>query len=207
MTQPKATNIVWHAEQVTRTDRERLLGQRGVLLWFTGLSGSGKSTVANLAAQKLHESGKLTYLLDGDNVRHGINKDLGFSLADRKENIRRIGEVAKLFVDAGVITLASFISPLLEDRMDLRKLLGADFVEIFVDCSLEVCEARDPKGLYKKARSGEIKDFTGISSPYERPENPEISLQTGAQDLEECAEIILRYLNKHFVPGILSQGG
>lgn len=209
MTLPKATNIVWHPEQVTRADRESLLGQRGVLLWFTGLSGSGKSTVANLVARKLHESGKLTYLLDGDNVRHGLNKDLGFSLADRQENIRRIGEVAKLFVHAGVVTLASFISPLREDRMTLRKLLGNDFVEIFADCALEVCEARDPKSLYKKARSGEIKDFTGISSPYERPENPEIRLHTDSETLEECAEKILRYLNKHVVPGILDpdEGG
>lgn len=197
MTQQKATNIVWHQENVTKEDREKLLGQRGVLLWFTGLSGSGKSTVANSVAQKLHEEGKLTYLLDGDNVRHGLNKDLGFSIEDRKENIRRIGEVAKLFVDAGVITLASFIAPLKEDRQLVRELLGKSFIEIFVDCSLEECEKRDPKSLYKKARNGEIKEFTGISSPYEKPENPEIHLTTDNETLEESAEIVLSYLDKY----------
>lgn len=197
MTQQKATNIVWHKENVTQVDREKLLGQKGVLLWFTGLSGSGKSTVANYVAQKLHEQGKLTYLLDGDNVRHGINKDLGFSIEDRKENIRRIGEVAKLFVDAGVITLASFIAPLKEDRQGVRDLLGNSFVEIFVDCSLEVCEQRDPKDLYKKARNGEIKEFTGISSPYEKPENPEIFLTTDNETLEESANKVLSFLEKY----------
>lgn len=193
----KATNVVWHAESVTRAQREALLEQKGVLLWFTGLSGSGKSTVANEVAYRLHKAGRFTYLLDGDNVRHGINKDLGFSLEDRKENIRRIGEVAKLFVDAGVITLASFISPMLEDRQNLRELLGQDFVEVFVDCDLSVCEARDPKQLYQKARAGEIKEFTGITSPYEAPENPEIHLYTHKNTVAECADQVLAYLGQH----------
>ncbi len=194
MTEQKATNIVWHLGSVSREQRESLLQQKGVLVWFTGLSGAGKSTVANAVAQQLHLQGKLTYLLDGDNVRYGINKDLGFSLADRKENIRRIGEIAKLFVDAGVITLASFISPLREDREGLRKLLGADFIEVFVDCDLAVCEARDPKKLYQKARSGELKEFTGVSSPYERPLSPEIYLNTGQNSVEQCASQVAAYL-------------
>ncbi len=194
MNQAKATNIVWHTGQVTREYRETLLQQQGIVLWFTGLSGSGKSTVANLVAQKLTEQGYLTYLLDGDNVRHGINQDLGFSLADRQENIRRIGEVAKLFVDTGVITLASFISPLQADRQALRDLLGADFIEIFVDCSLEVCESRDPKGLYQKARQGLIPEFTGISSPYEKPAKPELKVDTDKETLTESAQKVLDYL-------------
>lgn len=194
MTQQKATNIVWHHSQVTRAERQAILQQKGVVLWFTGLSGSGKSTVANLVAQRLTEQRKLTYLLDGDNVRHGINKDLGFSLADRQENIRRIGEIARLFVDAGVITLASFISPLRSDREALRALLGEDFVEIFVDCSLAICEERDPKGLYQLARQGKIPEFTGISSPYERPENPDILLQTHLETLDESVHKVLEYL-------------
>lgn len=194
MTVQKATNIVWHAENVTREQRETMLKQKGVMLWLTGLSGSGKSTVANAVAQKLHQQGKLTYLLDGDNVRYGINKDLGFSLEDRKENIRRIGEVAKLFVDAGVITLASFISPMLEDRQKVRDLLGPDFIEVYVDCALAVCEARDPKKLYQKARAGQIKEFTGISSPYEPPMKPEIYLDTAKATVEQCAQQIIDYL-------------
>lgn len=196
MTQPKATNIVWHTEQVTRTDREELLQQQGVLLWFTGLSGSGKSTVANSVAQRLHQLGRLSYLLDGDNVRHGLNKDLGFTIAERQENIRRIGEVAKLFVDAGVITLAAFISPFRDDRLAVRQLLGKDFVEIFVDCALEVCEDRDPKGLYQKARRGEISDFTGISSPYEKPENAELTIFSDTDSLAVCTDKILSFLQE-----------
>jgi adenylylsulfate kinase len=187
-------NIVWHKTDIKREHREELLGQKGKLLWFTGLSGSGKSTVASLVEKKLHERGKLTYMLDGDNVRHGLNSDLGFSIEDRKENIRRIGEVGKLFVDAGVITLATFISPLREDRAVVRKLLGEDFVEVFIDCPLEVCEGRDPKSLYKKARAGEIKEFTGITSPYEAPENAEIIVKTNVQTIEECADKVLQYL-------------
>lgn len=197
MTEQKAANIVWHTGVVTREQRETILGQKGVLLWFTGLSGSGKSTVANEVSRILHRQGRLTYLLDGDNVRHGINKDLGFSLEDRKENIRRIGEVARLFVDAGVITLASFISPMVGDRDNLRELLGSDFIEVYVDCDLAVCEARDPKKLYRKARAGEIKEFTGISSPYESPVNPEIHLHTDQFTVEECAQQVIDYLIQH----------
>lgn len=197
MNNQKATNIVWHDGVVTREKREGLLGQRGVLLWFTGLSGSGKSTVANAVAEILHRQGRLTYLLDGDNVRHGLNKDLGFSLTDRTENIRRIGEVAKLFVDAGVITLACFISPLLEERKNVRDLLGSDFVEIFVDCDLAVCESRDPKKLYLKARAGEIKEFTGITSPYEPPVNAEIHIHSDKNTVEQCAMLVIEFLAKH----------
>jgi adenylylsulfate kinase len=189
-----AENLTWHNTNVTREHREKLLKQKSKLLWFTGLSGSGKSTVANALDKSLNKIGKLTYLLDGDNVRLGINSDLGFSIEDRKENIRRIGEIGKLFVDGGSITLASFISPLKEDREMVRKALGEDFIEVFVDCPLEECEKRDPKNLYKKARAGEIKEFTGISSPYERPENPEVTVHTDTQTIEECVDVILTYL-------------
>lgn len=189
------SNIIWHNTTVSRKDRENLLGQKGYVLWFTGLSGSGKSTLANALEQKLHQLGKHTYLLDGDNLRHGLNSDLGFSLQDRKENIRRIGEVAKLFVDAGVIVLATFISPLREDRDALRALLGEDFIECYVSCSLEVCESRDPKKLYQKARAGEIQNFTGISSPYEEPLNPEIVFTTNTHSIDECIDKALRCLN------------
>lgn len=194
----KPANITWHDGAVTREQREGILGQKGVLLWFTGLSGSGKSTVANSAAEILHRQGRLTYLLDGDNIRHGLNKDLGFSLADRKENIRRIGEVAKLFVEAGMITLACFISPLAEERKNLRDLLGADFIEIYVDCDLAVCETRDPKKLYQKARAGQIKDFTGITSPYEPPLDPEIHLHTANFTVEQCTSQVLEFLAEKF---------
>jgi len=187
-------NLTWHSPNVTRENREKLLNQKSKLLWFTGLSGSGKSTVANALDKGLNQRGKLTYLLDGDNVRLGINSDLGFSIQDRKENIRRIGEIGKLFVDGGIITLACFISPLKEDRELIRKTLGEDFIEIFVDCPLEECEKRDPKSLYKKARKGEIKDFTGITSPYENPENPEVTVHTDTQTIEECVESIKAYL-------------
>lgn len=190
----KATNIVWHNMNVEREHREKLLNQKAVLLWFTGLSGAGKSTVASLLEKRLHEMGKLTYLLDGDNVRHGLNSDLGFSEEDRIENIRRVGEVSKLIVDAGVITISTFISPFKEDRENVRKLLGKDFIEVFTDCPLEVCEKRDPKGIYKKARKGEIKNFTGIDSPYEKPENPEITVSTHLNSLEECVKLIISYL-------------
>ncbi len=195
-------NIVWHTASITREDREALLKQKGVVLWFTGLSGSGKSTVANAVEKKLFEAGKLTYLLDGDNIRHGLNKDLGFTISDRIENIRRIAEVSKLFTDAGIITLTAFISPLREDRDKVRQLLKDRFIEIFVDCSLDVCEGRDPKGLYKKARTGEIKSFTGIDSPYERPENPEITIKTGTQSVDVCAGEIVEYLiDNGFITG------
>lgn len=187
-------NVVWHSSSVERSDREKLLGQKGVLIWFTGLSGSGKSTIANALQQRLHEQGKLTYVLDGDNVRHGLNGDLGFTLEDRNENIRRVGEVSRLFVDAGIITLGTFVSPLREDRLQVRNLLKKDFIEVYIKCSLETCEERDPKELYKKARSGEIKNFTGIDSPYEEPENPEIILETDKEDIDTCVDKIINFL-------------
>ncbi len=192
----KATNVVWHNTSVKRDDREKMLKQKGILLWFTGLSGSGKSTVAVMLEQRLHDKGKLTYLLDGDNVRHGLNKDLGFSCEDRIENVRRIAEISKLFVDAGIITIATFISPFLEEREKVKRLLGDDFKEIYVDCPLEICENRDPKGIYKKARQGIIKDFTGIDSPYEKPLNPDMVIHTSVNSLEECTSQIINYLYK-----------
>jgi adenylylsulfate kinase len=195
MATQKATNITWHDGAITATDRERLFGQKGVVLWFTGLSGSGKSTLANAVEEKLFETGHATYILDGDNIRHGLNKNLGFSPEDREENIRRIGEVAKLFADAAIITMTAFISPYRADRDQARSLLAKDrFIEIFVDVSLEVAEQRDPKGLYKKARAGEIKEFTGISAPYEAPENPELVINTGELSLEESVQQVLDYL-------------
>ena len=200
MTEQKATNVTWQDGQVSREDRYQILRQKGATIWFTGLSGSGKSTIAVALEQALFEIGKLSYRLDGDNVRLGINKNLGFSEEDRKENIRRIGEVAKLFGDAGTISLSSFISPYKADRDEVRALHeGADlkFVEIFVDCSLAVAEQRDPKGLYKKARAGEIKNFTGIDDPYEAPENPEIHLKTDEMTVAEEVAIIIDYLIEH----------
>ena len=170
-------NVVWHAHAVTRAEREQLHGHQGAVLWFTGLSGSGKSTVAGALEQALHQLGVSTYLLDGDNVRHGLCSDLGFSDADRKENIRRVGEVAKLMVDAGLIVLSAFISPHREERQMVRDMVGEGrFIEVFVDTPLAICEARDPKGLYKKARAGELRNFTGIDAVYEAPERPEIRL-------------------------------
>lgn len=192
----KSTNVVWHKMNVTRENREELLKQKGILLWFTGLSGSGKSTVASALEKKLNSLGKLTYALDGDNVRHGLNADLGFSDKDRVENIRRIGEVSKLFVDAGLITIATFVSPFIADRQKVRELLGKDFVEIYIHCPLEVCEQRDPKGIYKKARAGEIKHFTGIDSPYEEPINPELTLSTHLNTLDECVDKLVAYLEE-----------
>lgn len=192
----KSTNVVWHKMNVSREDREELLKQKGAVLWFTGLSGSGKSTVASSLEKRLHDMGKLTYTLDGDNVRHGLNSDLGFSDEDRVENIRRIGEISKLFVDAGVITIATFVSPFREDRQKVRELLGKDFVEIYIDCPIEVCEKRDPKGIYKKARAGEIKHFTGIDSPYENPINPEIVVSTHLNTLDECVDKLVAYLEE-----------
>ncbi|HEY8889153.1 MAG TPA: adenylyl-sulfate kinase [Clostridium sp.] len=187
-------NLTWHEANVTRQHREKMLSQKSKLLWFTGLSGSGKSTVANRLDSRLNEKGLTTYLLDGDNVRLGINSDLGFSMDDRSENIRRIGEIGKLFVDAGIITIACFISPLKVDREKVRKTLGEDFIEIFVDCPIIECEKRDPKNLYKKARQGVIKEFTGITSPYEEPENPEIVVNTKDQNIDQCVDKILDYL-------------
>ncbi|MBI2969362.1 MAG: adenylyl-sulfate kinase [Gammaproteobacteria bacterium] len=203
MVEQKATNVHWHEGEITRADRHALLGQKGATLWFTGLSASGKSTIAVALEKELLERGKLAYRLDGDNIRHGINRNLGFSAEDRKENIRRIGEIAKLFVDAGVIVLSSFISPYREDRDTVRRLhrdADMEFVEVFVDCSLEEAERRDPKGLYKKARAGEIKNFTGINDPYEAPEAPELVLKTDRMSLEEEVRALLSLLE---VRGIL----
>ncbi len=199
MTEQKATNVHWHEGDITRKHRETILGHRGATLWFTGLSGSGKSTVAVELEGTLNEMGVLSYRLDGDNVRLGINRNLGFSAEDRTENIRRIGEISKLFVDTGVISLSSFISPYAADRDQVRALhdaAGMDFIEIFVDCSLEEAENRDPKGLYKKARAGEIKNFTGIDDPYEAPSNPEIHLHSDKQTLSEEVEAILVVLRE-----------
>ena len=189
----------WHGGEINRPERAQLLGHGGATLWFTGLSGSGKSTIAVALEQALYQRGVLVYRLDGDNIRLGINKNLGFSAEDRAENIRRVGEVSKLFVDGGVIVLSSFISPYLVDRQIVRELHEADnmpFIEVFVDCSLEAAEERDPKGLYKKARAGEIKNFTGIDDPYEAPEAPEVHLRTDQQSLEEEVEHLLDLLEK-----------
>ena len=197
MAYQKATNVTWHDGEVSREDRHNILRQRGATVWFTGLSGSGKSTIAVALERALYQLGKLSYRLDGDNVRLGINKNLGFSEADRTENIRRIGEVAKLFGDAGVISLSSFISPYKNDRDEVRALheqAGLEFIEVFVDCSLAVAEKRDPKGLYKKARAGEIKNFTGIDDPYEAPTEPEIHLHTDEMTVEQEVQIVLDHL-------------
>lgn len=196
-TKQKATNVTWHEHKISRQDREKLLDQKGVVLWFTGLSGSGKSTVANEVAYKLHEMGKLTYVLDGDNIRQGLNKNLGFSPEDRDENIRRISEVANLFADSGVIACTAFISPYKKLRNFCRELLGSGrFFEVYCKASLETCESRDPKGLYKKAREGVIKEFTGISAPYEEPENPEILVDTDKYNIEESAELVINKLKE-----------
>ncbi len=196
--QSKSTNITWTEGKITRDHREKLLGQKGATLWFTGLSGSGKSTVAQYLEAMLVSEGVLAFCLDGDNVRHGLNKNLGFSPSDREENIRRIGEVSWLFTQAGVLTLVSFISPYIKDRQAARELMGKkDFIEIYVKCGLETCENRDPKGLYKKARAGEIPEFTGISAPYEAPENPEITIETDKLSVEECGTQIFSYLKEN----------
>ena len=194
-TNPKGTNIVWHEASVDRQSRAQQRGHRSAILWFTGLSGSGKSTLANAVNAALFEQGLATYVLDGDNIRHSLCKDLGFSDSDREENIRRIGEVAKLFLDAGVIVLTAFVSPFRADRDKARKLVDVDdFIEIHCAADLSICEERDTKGLYAKARAGEIKDFTGISSPYEDPASPELKINTGEQNLETCVEIVLKSL-------------
>ena len=197
MSEPKSTNITWHAGQVSRPDRERVLGQRGVTVWLTGLSGSGKSTIAVAAESALVARGHLAYVLDGDNVRHGLNSNLGFSPEDRTENIRRIGEVAKLFTDSGVIVFTSFISPYRADRDAVRENLGErDFVEVYVNAPLETCESRDVKGLYAKARKGEIPEFTGISAPYEEPASPELVIDTAGQGVEESVAVLVGYLEE-----------
>src|SRR5437764_6747283 len=192
MTKGKATNIVWHPGAVTRADREQLNGHRGCTVWLTGLSGSGKSTIAVALEKDLCARGVRSYILDGDNIRHGLNKNLGFSPADRTENIRRIGEVAKLFTEAGMVAITAFISPYRADRDQVRALVPAgDFVEVHVDCPLEVCEQRDVKGLYQKARAGQIPEFTGISAPYEAPLAAELTIRTAAQPPEASARDVL----------------
>jgi adenylylsulfate kinase len=197
MAEQKATNIVWHQGAITREDRQQLNGHRGCTVWLTGLSGSGKSTIAVELEKRLLERGVRTYILDGDNIRHGLNKNLGFSPEDRTENIRRIGEVAKLFSDAGLVAVTAFISPYRADRDQVRAIMQpGDFIEVFVDCPVEVCEQRDVKGLYKKARAGEIKEFTGISAPYEAPSKPEMVLETSGQSVEKSALQILAYLER-----------
>ena len=194
--QVKATNVTWYKTDVTRADRERMNGHKSLVLWFTGLSGSGKSTLARAVENVLHRRGCPTYILDGDNVRHGLNKNLGFTHEDREENIRRIGEVANLFCDAGVIALSAFISPYRDDRAKARKISADSFVEVYVKCDLSVCEERDPKGLYKKARAGEIAEFTGISAPYEEPDNPELVVDTSHATVEECSAKVIAYLEE-----------
>ncbi len=190
-------NIVWHDTTIKKEERQNRNGHKSCILWFTGLSGAGKSTLANALEQQLFREGKSSYILDGDNVRHGLNKGLGFSDDDRKENIRRIGEVAKLFVDAGTIVCTAFISPFKEDRNRVRELVeDGEFIEVYVRCSLEACEQRDPKGLYKKARAGEIPSFTGISSPYEEPESPELIIDSDQMTVEQSVDKILSYLKE-----------
>ncbi|MGZ4161129.1 MAG: adenylyl-sulfate kinase [Neobacillus sp.] len=193
----KSSNVVWHEQSLTKELRRKQNGHNSFVLWFTGLSGSGKSTVANAVAKRLFDEGIKNYVLDGDNVRHGLNKDLGFTEEDRKENIRRIGEVSKLFVDGGQVVLTAFISPFTADRELVRNLLEDDeFVEVYIKCPIEECEKRDPKGLYVKARQGIIPDFTGIDSPYEEPVNPELIIETNASSIEESVEQIIAYLKK-----------
>ena len=202
MTETKSKNIVWHQSTVSRAEREQISGHRGCTVWLTGLSGSGKSTVANLAEKALWERGVRSFVLDGDNIRHGLNKDLGFSPKDRTENIRRIGEVAALFTDAGIVNVTAFISPYRADREIARKAMPEGcFVEVYMKCDLAECEKRDPKGLYKKARAGEIPEFTGISAPYEAPEKPELVVDTTGQTPEQSLAAILAHLEaKGFIP-------
>ncbi len=196
----KSTNVVWHQATIDRAMREQLNGHKGAILWFTGLSGSGKSTLANAVESRLHELGVRTYVLDGDNIRHGLCGDLGFSDSDRVENIRRIGEVAKLFLESGTVALTAFISPFQADRDRVRALAPeGDFFEIYCQCDLSVCEERDVKGLYKKARAGEIPEFTGISSPYEAPERPEVVVDTARQSLDESVDTVLAALRRQGV--------
>ena len=191
-------NIVWHEPSVTIDDRWKSNGYKSSVLWFTGLSASGKSTIAHALDEYMHKAGIHSYVLDGDNVRHGLNKDLSLSPEDRKENIRRIGEVAKLFVDAGLFVITAFIAPYREDRRQVRTLLNEDqYIEVYVKCSISECEKRDPKGLYQKAKAGEIKQFTGISAPYEEPENPEIIIETDRMSIDECVKQILDYLSEN----------
>jgi adenylylsulfate kinase len=194
----KSSNTVWHHATVTRDRRQQLNGHRSAAVWFTGLSGSGKSTLAHAVEEKLYQMKCRTFVLDGDNIRHGLCGDLGFSENDRKENIRRIGETAKLFVEAGVITLAAFISPFGADRLRARQLFETgDFIEVYCRCPLEICEGRDVKGIYQRARAGEIHDFTGISSPYQEPERPELVVNTGNLSLHQCVDQVIGCLCDH----------
>ena len=198
MSDPKSKNITWHGSEISAEDREKIMGQKGCVVWFTGLSGSGKSTVSRRVEQILLSSDVMVYALDGDNLRHGLNKDLGFAPADRTENIRRVGCVAQLFADSAAVCLTAFISPYRKDREAARGLVDADrFIEVHVATSLDACESRDPKGLYKKARSGEIPSFTGISAPYEAPENPEMHLDTEGRTVDECAQDVVDYLSSN----------
>ncbi|MCD8789036.1 adenylyl-sulfate kinase [Mammaliicoccus sciuri] len=193
-----STNITWHDSEVTKAQRQERNGHKSVVIWFTGLSGSGKSTISVALEKALFEQNITSYRLDGDNIRHGLNQNLGFSPEDRKENIRRIGEVGKLMVDAGVVTMTAFISPYEEDRNTVRDILeDGEFIEVFTKCSLDECESRDPKELYKKARSGEIKEFTGINAPYEEPSNPEIVIDTENESVEESVDKIVAYLKEN----------
>jgi adenylylsulfate kinase len=202
MSTPKAENLTWHIGEVDREARAAAHGHRGAVLWFTGLSGSGKSTIGHRVERMLIERGAFAYVLDGDNVRHGLNSDLGFAPEDRVENIRRIGEVARLFADAGGLVLSAFISPYRADRDRVRALMGpGEFIEVFVDTPLEICEARDPKGLYKKARAGEISNFTGLDAPYEVPESPEVHLETANLSVDEAAAQVIRYLDEQNILG------
>lgn len=202
-TPPVSSNVVWHNATVTRARREAQNKHRGAIIWFTGLSGAGKSTLAHAVEETLHQRGCHTFVLDGDNVRHGLCGDLGFSSDDRIENIRRVGEVAKLFMEAGVIVLTAFISPFRADRQHVRGMVAhGDFLEVYCDSTIEVCEARDVKGMYKKARAGLISEFTGISAPYELPKNPEITINTGASELSDCVQSVLEEMT---VRGIISR--
>ena len=202
MSAPKGENLTWHVGEVDKAARTAAHGHRGAVLWFTGLSGSGKSTIGHRVERMLIERGAFAYVLDGDNIRHGLNSDLGFTPEDRVENIRRIGEVARLFSDAGALVVSAFISPYRKDRDRIRGLMGkGEFVEVFVDTPLEVCEARDPKGLYKKARAGEISNFTGLDAPYEAPESPEVHLRTADLSIDEAATQVIRYLEQQNILG------
>jgi adenylylsulfate kinase len=198
--------IVWHKATVTRKRRELLNGHRACVVWLTGLSGSGKSTLAHAVEERLHSLGCRTFVFDGDNVRHGLCSDLGFSPEERRENLRRIAEMVKLFLEAGVITLCAFISPMCEDRQRVKAIVGADdFLEIYCDCSLERCEQRDVKGFYQKARAGIIKNYTGISAPYQEPKHPDLRLETGVDPLPECVEKVMQLLHKRSF-GLYSRG-
>jgi adenylylsulfate kinase len=204
-TSTASTNVVWHHATVTRKRREEQNGHRGAVIWFTGLSGAGKSTLAHTVEEELHRRGCRTFVLDGDNVRHGLCGDLGFSPQDRVENIRRVGEIAKLFMEAGVIVLTAFISPFRADREHVRGMVEhGDFIEIFCDSPIEVCESRDVKGLYQKARAGLIPEFTGISSPYEAPENPELTVATGALELDDCVQQVIKEMSRRGIIGPLA---